>query len=43
LLIVSVVLDSGTGELKGIVGKMRIDIVDGKHLYTFDYELGAEA
>jgi hypothetical protein len=42
-LMVSVVPDSGTGELKGIAGKMTIDIVDGKHLYTFDYELGAEA
>ena len=35
--------DSVTSELKGIYGKMTIDIVDGKHLYTFDYDLGAEA
>ncbi len=42
-LLVSVVPDSGTGELKGIAGKMRIDIVGGKHLYTFVYEIGAEA
>jgi hypothetical protein len=38
-LSVSVVPDSGSGELKGIAGKMKIDIVDGKHLYTFDYTL----
>jgi hypothetical protein len=37
--IVSVVPDSGTGELLGIVGQMKIDVVDGKHLYTFDYTL----
>lgn len=36
-LVVSVVPDSGTGELKGISGKMKIDIVEGKHFYTFDY------
>jgi hypothetical protein len=35
--IISVIPDSGTGELLGIVGKMTIEIVDGKHLYTFDY------
>jgi hypothetical protein len=33
--------DSGTGEFKGIAGKMTFDIVDGKHLYTFDYALDA--
>jgi hypothetical protein len=38
-LSVSVVPDSGSGELKGIAGKMKIDIVDGKHFYTFDYTL----
>lgn len=31
--------DSGTGELAGITGEMTIDIVEGKHLYTIDYEL----
>lgn len=40
-LTVLVVPDSGTGEIKGIAGKMTIDIVDGKHLYTFDYALDA--
>jgi predicted flavoprotein YhiN len=36
---VSVVPDSGTGELKGISGKMTIEISDGKHLYSFEYAL----
>ena len=39
-LTVSVVPDSGTGALEGIAGQMTIDIVDGKHLYMFDYTLG---
>ena len=34
---VTVVPDSGTGELTGISGKLQIDIKDGKHSYTFDY------
>lgn len=36
-LTVSVVPDSGTGELKGLTGKLTIDIVEGKHFYVFDY------
>lgn len=39
VLSVSVVPDSGTGELEAIAGQMTIDIVDGKHFYTFDYTL----
>ena len=39
-LIVSVVPDSGSGELTGLTGTMRI-IIDGKrHFYEFDYALG---
>ncbi len=38
-LTVTVVPDSGTGELVGLVGKMTIDIVDGKHFYGFEYTL----
>ncbi|MEO6264457.1 MAG: DUF3224 domain-containing protein [Luteimonas sp.] len=34
-----VVPDSGSGDLKGITGRMAIDITDGKHFYTFDYAL----
>ncbi|ABF40452.1 conserved hypothetical protein [Candidatus Koribacter versatilis Ellin345] len=36
-----VVPDSGTGELAGIRGAMKIDIQpSGKHFYDFDYEIG---
>ena len=38
-LSVTVVPDSGTGELVGLAGKMTIDIVDGKHYYEFEYTL----
>ena len=38
-LIITVVPDSGTGELAGLSGTMTIDIVDGKHFYKFDYSL----
>jgi len=34
-----VVPDSGTGELTGLSGKMRIIIADGRHSYEFDYTL----
>lgn len=40
-LTITVVPDSGTGGLAGITGTMAIDIVDGKHFYTFTYELPA--
>ena len=42
-LALAVVPDSGTGELAGLRGRMAIDIVDGAHFYTFDYELGDPA
>ena len=38
---ISVVPDSGTGELVGLAGKMSINIVEGKHFYDFDYTLDA--
>ena len=39
-LTVVVVPDSGTGELKGLAGKMMIIIAaDGKHSYEFEYTL----
>ena len=34
-----VVPDSGSGELAGLSGSMRIIIADGKHSYEFDYAL----
>jgi hypothetical protein len=41
-LSITVVPDSGTGQLVGLTGKMGINIVDGKHFYDFEYTL-AEA
>ena len=38
-LVITVVPDSGTGELVGLAGEMTITIVDGKHMYDFDYTL----
>ena len=39
-LAVTVAPQSGTGELADLAGRMTIDIVDGRHFYTFDYSLG---
>lgn len=36
---ITVVPDSGTGELQGLSGSMIINIDNGQHSYTFDYEL----
>jgi hypothetical protein len=38
-LTVTVVPDSGTGELRGLSGSMSIRITDGQHYYAFDYVL----
>ncbi|MFZ0312881.1 MAG: DUF3224 domain-containing protein [Candidatus Korobacteraceae bacterium] len=38
-LIVSVVPDSGTGQLVGLTGEMTITIANGKHSYDFAYTL----
>jgi hypothetical protein len=38
-LLITVVPDSGTGDLVGLAGTLDIKIVDGKHFYTFDYGL----
>jgi len=40
-LTVSVVPDSGTGELAGLAGEMEIIVADGKHSYEFQYRLPA--
>ena len=42
-LTVTVVPDSGTGELAELSGAMTIDIVEGNHFYTFDFAFGARA
>ena len=39
-LSITVVPDSGTGELTGLDGKLAITIADGKHSYQFEYTLG---
>ena len=36
---ITVVPDSGTGQLAGLAGKMTINIIDGKHSFGFDYTL----
>jgi len=38
-LTITVVPDSGTGQLTGLTGKMVIEIADGKHSYKFDYTI----
>jgi hypothetical protein len=38
-LSVTVVPDSGTGQLEGLTGRMNIIIEGGKHSYEFDYTL----
>lgn len=38
-LTIRVVPDSGTGELAGLSGTMRIVVEAGKHTYVFDYVL----
>jgi hypothetical protein len=39
-LAISVVPDSGTGQLAGIAGKMTIKVApDGRHSYEFEYIL----
>jgi hypothetical protein len=38
-VIVSVVPDSGTGQLAGLAGTMAISIAEGRHSYDFEYTL----
>lgn len=40
-LSITVVADSGTDGLVGLLGTMSIDEKDGQHFYTFDYALPA--
>lgn len=40
-LTITVVPDSGTGQLAGLSGKMMIIIAEGKHSYDFEYTLPA--
>jgi hypothetical protein len=41
-LVITVVPDSGTGQLAGLAGTMTIIIADGKHAYEFEYTLAAQ-
>jgi hypothetical protein len=41
-LTVTVIPDSGTGDLAGLSGSMKIIVEAGKHSYEFDYELTSE-
>lgn len=38
-LVIRVIPDSGTGELKGLSGQMTIAQAEGKHSYAFEYQL----
>lgn len=38
-LTLTIVPDSGTGELLGISGAMRIEIIEGQHFYEIEYTL----
>jgi len=38
-LSVTVVPDSGTGQLASLAGKMEIKIAEGKHFYELEYSL----
>jgi hypothetical protein len=40
-LILTVIPDSGTDELDGLDGKMRIIIASGAHSYEFEYSIGS--
>jgi len=42
-LVITIVPDSGTGELAGISGVMTIDIRGRDHFYTLEYRLAAAA
>ena len=42
-LTITVVPDSGTGELVGLSGTMTIDVEGGKHAYALDYTLSGPA
>ncbi|MCG8436263.1 MAG: DUF3224 domain-containing protein [Gammaproteobacteria bacterium] len=37
-LILEVVPDSGSGELTGLAGNMKINIKEGQHFYEFEFE-----
>ena len=38
-LVIAVVPDSGTGDLRGIAGQLAIEITNGEHRYVLDYAI----
>lgn len=38
-LVIDIVPDSGSGELKGVTGRLVITVLDGKHHYDLEYAL----
>jgi hypothetical protein len=42
-LVITVVPDSGEGDLEGLTGTMSIEIADGKHSYVLEYSLAGTA
>ena len=42
-MLITVVPDSGTGELAGLAGRLTIHNADGAHSYDFDYTLPGAA
>ena len=40
---IRVVPDSGTDELLGLDGEMRIDVRDGEHFYVFEYSFSEQS
>lgn len=38
-LVLEVVADSGTGELTGLTGSMKINVEAGEHYYDFEYQV----
>ena len=40
---IRVVPNSGTDELRGLEGEMRIDVQDGEHRYVFEYSFSGHA
>ncbi|WP_297508746.1 DUF3224 domain-containing protein [uncultured Caulobacter sp.] len=38
-LVIDIVPDSGSGELKGLTGRLVITVADGKHQYDLEYAL----
>ena len=41
-LTITVIPDSGTDELTGLMGRMNIIITEGKHSYDFEYTLPSQ-